>query len=188
MSLSGIIKRLYSHDIWYGHQSRTRKPTWNTISRPNSLQSFFSWVPMFIVVQNYKIWCRTIQRCRISPWSTQIICGSVVDVMVCINNESACLWPSLPAARSNAMAQQDTSFVNANIIWVWFLCWIDCLQKPHNICGWFWLGKFCNNNSTWSTNCFNTVKLTRHKVCCILHFRCRLVMRLCTWLCSWVLR
>ena len=149
---------------------------------------FIIWLPTFIIVQNYKIWCRTIQGCRIAPWSAQKICDSVVDVMVCINNESACLWPSLPAARSNAMAQHHTSFVNANIIWAWFFCWIDCLQKLHNVWGSFCIGKFCpcNNNSTWSTNCFNTVKPTWHKVSGILHFRGRLIMRLCTWLCSWL--
>ena len=65
---------------------------------------FIIWLHMFIITQNYKIWCGTIQGWRIAPCSAQIICDLMIDIMVCINNELTGLWPSLPAVISNTMA------------------------------------------------------------------------------------
>ena len=57
---------------------------------------FIVCIPSDIMLHNYKIMCRSIQWCWIAPFTTKIIIGMMVDIVIWINYESSCLFPNIP--------------------------------------------------------------------------------------------
>ena len=124
---------------------------------------------LLIICSNDKIWSWSICWGRITVLPASKITHRVICIVVWVNNESACLGPSFPAAINNAMPKHCTCFINANVRWPWFLCWIHCFQPCQNIGRWLCLCKLgpSNDNSTWCTNSLNTVELMWGEVCLI---------------------
>ena len=42
--------------------------------------------------------------------------------------------------------EYSASLVNADIVWLWFFCWVDWFQKAYDICWWLWFCP-CNDNT-----------------------------------------
>ena len=82
---------------------------------------FVIWYSSSILCYNNKIGCRSILRSRITPFLAQLISCTMVSVMVGINNEPSSVFPdSIPASICYSSTEYHTSFVNTDIIWMWF--------------------------------------------------------------------
>src|SRR3981081_3202343 len=86
--------------VSWGHPLQDRlKSTQPCIQLLTSLSiecSLVIQLPLRIPFCNNQIGCRTIQGCRIAISSAKIICSTMVDVVVCINNEPAGVKPPCP--------------------------------------------------------------------------------------------
>ena len=91
--------------------------------------TFKMWNPKVIMFHSNQVWCRTIKWCRVTVFSTQIVCCAVIDIMIQINNESCCILPPIPLTTCNCMTKQLTSLINANIIWAEVYIWIHFIQE-----------------------------------------------------------
>ena len=140
-------------------------------------------IPLFILIHNNKIWGRPIPRCRTAPLSTQVVCCTMVDVMVRIHSKSSCFLPySIPGSIGNTGMKQNTCFVYADICWSRFFCREYLFQKCQYICWWLRFGKLgpCNNYPTWSAYSFYAIEPWGSEVIVswsfCSRFRCRSIM------------
>ena len=118
------------------------------------------WNKCFLSFNN-QIRCRAISWCRITPFLAKFIINSMVDIMISISNKSSCLFPyPIPWSISESCSKYQACFINANVIWSGLFSLKKILQKCQNIGRWFSFWEFCpgNNNTTWCTYCFHTVK------------------------------
>jgi len=90
----------------------------------------------------------------------------MILIVIAVNYKSCCFWPFIPVTLCSNVFKQSTTFINANIVRAWFFCGVNLVYKSQNV--WFRLRlcKFCPclNNTTWVTDCFNTVKSSRAKI------------------------
>ena len=128
--------------------------------------TFIVWIPIDIMLHNHKIRCRSIQWCWIAPFTTKIITGTMVDIVIWVNYESCCLFPNIPWSIADSSTKHLTTFVNAYIIWPHIWCWIYCIQEIQDICWRFSFVKQCPSMhcTTWSTECFHKIKMRRYKI------------------------
>ena len=127
---------------------------------------FIVCIPSDIMLHNYKIRCRSIQWCWIAPFTTKIIIGMMVDIVIWINYESSCLFPNIPWSIADSSTKHLTTFVNAYIIWPHIRCWIYCIQEIQDMCWRFSFVKQCPSmhSTTWSTDGFHMMKTRRYKM------------------------
>jgi hypothetical protein len=113
----------------------------------------------------------------------------MVGIMVSINNEPACFLPCLPTSIWYTGSEHNTCFVNTNVRWSWFLCWIDTFQEIQYISWRFWFGELCpcNYHTTWCTYGLHTIYSWRNEVISASSYGrwVRLVMWLCILLIFW---
>ena len=118
------------------------------------------WSTIAIIFNSHKIWSRSITWWRIAICPAKIICDTVIDIMIGINNESWCMLPYfIPTSIIHRGLENLTTFINTNIIRSWLFSLINRLQKLQNFCCWLWFCKFspCYHNTTWCTYSFHTV-------------------------------
>ena len=123
-------------------------------------------IPINIMFHNHKIRCRSIQWCWIAPFTTKIIIGTMVDIVIWINYESSCLFPNIPWLIDNGSAKNPTALINAYIIWSHIWCGVYCIQKIQDLCWRFRFVKQCPSmhSTTWSTEGFHTIEMRRYKI------------------------
>ena len=95
----------------------------------------------------HKIWC------RITPFLTNFICGTVIVIVICVNNKSSCVCPIFPPCTSNSYLEDLTCFINAYISRSILLIRKYFIKPIKNI-SWrfrFWTFGPCHDNSTWCT-------------------------------------
>ena len=108
-------------------------------------------IPILINCFSHKIWCTTIFWCRITPFPTNFIFGTVIVVVICVNNKTSCVCPVFPSLTSNSCFENLTCFVNAYIRRSIFLVRKQFIKPIKNVSWRFRFWKFgpCNDNSTW---------------------------------------
>ena len=137
---------------------------------------------LLIIFNNHKIRSWTIQWCRITPFTTQVISCPMIDIVIWINYKSSCLLPYIPGSIADTGSKHKTSFVNADVVRTRVFRRVYPAQELQNLGGRLGFCKLgpCNNNTTWSINGLHTVKARCGQVVSLLILRSIFIMRLCT--------
>jgi len=128
---------------------------------------FIIFLSLFVLLYDYQIWSWSIQWCRITPSSAQTICRPVIDIVIRVNDEPSCIHPDpLPTLVADRGTKNSTCLVDAHIWWTWLFRRKNRLQECQNVCWGLWFCKFgpSDNDSTWSTDCFNAIEPGRWKI------------------------
>src|SRR6266511_6371673 len=118
----------------------------------------------FLLSKNNKIWRRSISWGWIAICSTKNISSLVVGIVISVNNKASSIFSDrIPFSTVNSCSKYQAGFINADVLRPRFFSWIDHFQKVENIGCKLCLVKFgpCNNCTTWSTNSFYTIILSR---------------------------
>ena len=142
---------------------------------------------IYVLLHTDKIRIWTIQWSRIAPFTTNVICGPVIDVVIRVYNKPSCVLPSVPAAIGNGSPKYEACLVNAYKIWPRFFSRENCTQEIDDVCWGFWSWEFgpSNNNPTWCTDCLNTVESACLKVVGSLRLCWGNLIMWSSWCTSW---